>query len=149
MRKRLRKFLTFVTITAVAVAGVLPAHQAMAASHPQPLAQAVAEHAIFDCHHQGTALQNTALQDADHGTGGTHPGAHHDAVPSHHHDGAAPNGATAPDYACCATACAAIAFIFSTFSFDHSTIREVFDRPLTRTLRPATSDAIDPPPRMG
>lgn len=141
MRKRLRKFLTFVTITAVAVAGVLPAHQAMAASHPQPLAQAVAAtDIIFDCHHESGAHQSAAHHEG---------GAHHEAAPPHHHDGAAPNGATAPDYACCATACAAIAFIFSTFSFDHSTIREVFDRPLTRMLRPAASDAIDPPPRMG
>ena len=42
MWNRLRKLATIVTIVAVAAAGVLPAHQAMAASHPQPLAQAVA-----------------------------------------------------------------------------------------------------------
>jgi hypothetical protein len=144
MWMRLRKVLTFVTITAVAVAGVLPAHHAMATSHPQPLAQAIAAHGIFDCHHQDAALQS-----AHHHDGGTHSGAHHDVAPPSHHDGAAPNGPTAPDYACCATACAAIAFIFSTISLDHSTIRDVFDRPLTHTLRPAASAAIDPPPRLG
>jgi hypothetical protein len=139
MWMQLRKLLTFVTITAVVVAGVLPAHQAMAASHPQPLAQTVATHGVFDCHHQ-----DAAVQVAHHDAGD----AYHDATLPENDHGVAPSGATAPDYACCATACAAIAFIFATFSFDHSTVSEIFDRPLTHMLRPAASAAIDPPPRM-
>jgi hypothetical protein len=144
MGNRLRKVLAFVTIMAVAVAGVLPAHQAMAASHPQPVAQTVAVHGIVDCHHQDAALRGS-----HHDVGGGHHGAHHDATLPEHDRGTASDDTTAPDYACCATACAAIAFIFSTFSFDHLTISEIFDRPLTQILRPAAAATVDPPPRMG
>ena len=140
MWNRLRQFATFVIIVAVAVAGVLPAHHALAASHPQPFGKVIALYDSVDCHHQGGDLQG-----ASHHAGGPHD----DAIPPGHDHRTTKNGANLPDFACCATACAAIAFIFATFSFAHSTVSEIFDPPLTHMLRPAALAAIDPPPRTG
>jgi hypothetical protein len=120
----MRRLVTLILAAAIAVAGALPPHYAMAGKQPRPTGHAAAAH------------EHAAV-----------PGTRHDMVmPCEHHKNSAPN-APGIDHPCCASACAAIAFIFTHVELCAPRWSESYSATPTRVLRAAPQAAADPPPR--
>ena len=125
---RVRKFVIYAVVAALAAAnGVAPRH-AQGAMHPVAMAAAQA--------HQ---------HDTNAGAGHDHHAPQKAAMPCHNDaDDPAPGS---PLHNCCVASCSAVAFIFASFDFGAATPHADYDVPPVNDLIQAALNSADPPPR--
>lgn len=127
MRFRARKFVIFLTATALALANGVSARHALATMSHYADAAPSAQH--------------------DHGSAAAGHSHSHDVAPKHadaEHDAA---GSTLADQGCCAAWCAGAALIFGSAPCIHAAAARDFRAATARAIVLTPLNSLDPPPR--